>query len=69
MSKPVSEAARVTEFYRYSGVAKGQREECLRVCREMTDALYEGLDLGREIRAVEVQGLGDTVLVWERDIN
>jgi hypothetical protein len=33
----------------------------------MTDALYEGLDLGREIRAVEVQGLGDTVLVWERD--
>ena len=67
MSKPVSEAARVTEFSRYSEVAKGQGEECLRACREMTDALYDGLDLGREIRAVEVQGLGDTVLVWERD--
>src|SRR5260370_20766875 len=67
MSKPVSEAARVTEFYRYSDVEKDQSEECLRVCREMTDALYEGLDLGREIQAVEVQGLGDTVLVWERD--
>jgi GNAT superfamily N-acetyltransferase len=67
MSKPVSEAARVTEFSRYSEVAEGQREECLRACREMTGALYDGLDLGREIRAVEVQGLGDTVLVWERD--
>ncbi len=45
MSKPVSEAAPVTEFSRYSEVAEGQREECLRACREMTDALYEGLDL------------------------
>jgi hypothetical protein len=44
-----------TEFSRYSEVANGQGEECLRACREMTDALYEGLDVEREIRAVEVQ--------------
>jgi hypothetical protein len=30
---------------------------------ELTDAVYEGLDLQREINAVEAQGLGDTVLV------
>ncbi len=65
MSKPVSEAARVTEFSRYSEVANDQGEECLRACRDLTDALYEGLDVGREIQAVEVQRLGDTVLVWE----
>jgi hypothetical protein len=31
----------------------------------MTDVLYEGLDVEREIRAVEAQRLGDTVLVWD----
>jgi hypothetical protein len=36
MSKPVSQPARATEFSRYSEVAKGQSEECLRACREMT---------------------------------
>jgi len=65
MSKPVSEVARSTEFSRYSDVADGQREECIRPCRGMTDAVYEGLDVEREIRAVEVQKLGDTVLVWD----
>jgi GNAT superfamily N-acetyltransferase len=65
MSKPVNQAAPATEFSRYSEVAKGQREESLRACREMTDAIFEGLDLEREIRAVDAQGLGDTVLLWD----
>ena len=67
MSKPVSEGARVTEFSRYSGVANDQSEECLRACRDLTGTLYEGLDVEREIRAVEAQRLGDTVLVWDAD--
>jgi len=29
----------------------------------MTDAIYEGLDLEREIRAVDAQGLGDTYII------
>jgi hypothetical protein len=49
MSKPVNQAAPATEFSRYSEVAKAQREESLRACREMTDAIYEGLDLEQEI--------------------
>jgi GNAT superfamily N-acetyltransferase len=65
MSKPVSQAARATEFSRYTEVAEDQREECLRACREMTDTVYEGLDVEREIRAVDAQRLGDTVLVWD----
>jgi GNAT superfamily N-acetyltransferase len=67
MSKQVSEVAGATQFSHYSEVANTQGEECLRACREMTDALYEGLDVEREIRAVEVQRLGDTVLVWDMD--
>ena len=65
MSKPVNDAGRATEFSRYSQLAEGRHDECLRACRDMTDAVYEGLDVEREIRAVEAQRLGDTVLVWD----
>jgi len=65
MSKPVNQASHTTDFSRYSEVPLGQREECLGACREMTDAIYDGLDLEREIRAVDAQKLGDTVLLWD----
>jgi hypothetical protein len=32
-------------------------------CRRLTDTLYPGLDLEREIIALDRQGLGDTILV------
>jgi GNAT superfamily N-acetyltransferase len=48
----------------FSGArAAGRADEVLRRCRELTGAIYEGLDLEREIRAADDQGLGDTVLV------
>ena len=37
----------------------------LAACRELTYSIYDGLDLEREILAVEGQKLGDTVLVWD----
>lgn len=37
----------------------------LGLARELTDELYPGLDLEREIEAAYAQGLGDTVLVHE----
>jgi hypothetical protein len=36
-------------------------------CRQLTDAICEGLDVGHEIRAVTDQKLGDTVLLWDED--
>ena len=36
-------------------------------CRETTDAIYEGLDVGHEIRAIAAQGLGDTILLSDGD--
>jgi GNAT superfamily N-acetyltransferase len=65
MSKPITGVRRVTEFSRFSEIPTSQREECLRACREMTDSIYEGLDVEREIRAVAAQALGDTVLLWD----
>jgi GNAT superfamily N-acetyltransferase len=65
MSKSVSRTAPAVEFSQYTEVPAAQREECLRACRQLTDTIYEGLDVEREIRAVDTQRLGDTVLLWD----
>ena len=65
MSKALNQVSAAANFSRYSEVPADQREACLRACREMTDSVYEGLDVEREILAVDIQGLGDTVLVWD----
>jgi GNAT superfamily N-acetyltransferase len=64
MSAPVgrNEIGQV-RWSRYSALTEERRAECLKSCSDLTDALYEGLDLGPEIGAVQAQGLGDTVLV------
>lgn len=33
-------------------------------CRNLTNHIFDGLDVTREIRSVADQGLGDTVLLW-----
>ena len=51
--KPVVEAA---PWARYTESAASD-------CRALTNSLFEGLDLSVEIKSVEAQGLGETVLV------
>ncbi len=65
MVKPVAQPDSVPQWRRYSHVPQSERGECLDACRALTDAIYEGLDLEREILAVDAQGLGDTVLLWD----
>lgn len=66
MSKPVVESPTVV-YQRYSAMADGDRPAVLDACRGLTDLIYDGLDLEREIRATTAQSLGDTVLVWHGD--
>ncbi len=49
----------------YSELTPDQREEFLKSSRELTDAIYGGLDVRRDIRAVADQQLGDTVFLWD----
>lgn len=65
MSKNVSPTRPKLKWSRYSEAA--DREECLSVCRSLTDSVYRGLDLEWEIESVNRQGLGDTVLLWNND--
>ena len=62
MSKaPVKSAD--TNFLLYSQATKEEKQTLISRCASITDAIYPGLDVGREIRAVQAQNLGDTLLV------
>jgi GNAT superfamily N-acetyltransferase len=63
MSKAVGGAGSATGWSRYGEASEPERERALVACRELTGAIYDGLDLTAEVRAVEAQGLGETVLL------
>ena len=46
-----------------SGIGDQDLADVMTAVGELTDAVYPGLDLGREIEAVRAQRLGDTVLI------
>jgi Acetyltransferase (GNAT) family len=48
----------------FSSLPDSEQRAALGACREITDGIYDGLDVSREILAVEKQKLGDTVLLW-----
>jgi GNAT superfamily N-acetyltransferase len=67
MAKQIGEkpATVVPETARFSDVARDERAHVLAACLEVTDANFEGLDVGIEIRCIAEQSLGDTILVWD----
>ena len=50
---------------RFSEAPAGERAEHLTACRALTNDVFDGLDLSREIAAVAAQSLGDTLLVHD----
>lgn len=65
MSKAVAGGGSQPDAWtKLSDVPPEQHEQLLASCREVAGAIYQGLDLSIEIRAVARQHLGDTVLVW-----
>jgi len=66
MSRAVSGTAAASQRTLWSELSGGAQAEMLEECRRLTDAVHEGLDVSREIRAVEQQGLGDTLLLHDR---
>jgi hypothetical protein len=65
MSKQVAPSTNQHGYTRFSELPATQKEEALAGCRETTGAIYEGLDVSREIRAVDSQCLGDTILLLD----
>src|SRR5258706_8376834 len=65
MSKTVERTESKSRWSVFSEVRESERETSLSTYRELTDAVYEGLNVGGEIQAVATQNLGDTVLLWD----
>ena len=63
MSAPARRRQPMAGWSRYGALSDAEQDAALRASRQVTDTLYPGLDLSEEIRAVQAQGLGDTVLV------
>jgi GNAT superfamily N-acetyltransferase len=62
MTAPVNPDSRSGSI-RLSGIHDKDLASVMTAIGELTDAVYSGLDLSREIQAVRAQRLGDTVLI------
>jgi len=69
MEKEVKEGGDVVgaSWTKFSDVPVAERERMLDRCRALTGKVFEGLDVGVEIRSVADQRLGETVLLWTSD--
>jgi len=63
MEKPVGSATPLQRMRLFSTVPRIEQAAVLDESRDLTDASFAGLDLRQEIRAVEEQHLGDTILL------
>lgn len=63
MTRPVAAPTADARYATYSALPDAQRSAVLGDCRAVTDAIYDGLDVAHEIRAIDQQALGDTVLL------
>ena len=58
MSKPVDPGRGAPKWTKFSDTQTTERGAILETCRELTDGIYEGLDVEHEIRAVADHKLG-----------
>ncbi len=64
-AKSVDSAQILPPQIRYSLMDENERAECLSASYQLTNSIYEGLNLSREIQAVQTLGLGDTLFLWD----
>ena len=67
MSKTVQGATNTPAWSAFGDISVERRARHLDTCRALTNAVYPGLDLSREINSVAEQRLGETVLIQEGD--
>jgi GNAT superfamily N-acetyltransferase len=65
MAAPAKAGDHAGRWSRHSELPGSERRTAEAACREVSEALYEGLDLTSEIRTVAARNLGDTLLLWE----
>ncbi len=66
MSKPVQEDVENADYLKFSELGKHEKENMIALCKELTDSLYDGLDVTGEILSVDEQHLGEIILVVDK---
>lgn len=70
MSKPIAVESLAGELQgswtRYSKLNAMEKDKAIEECKSLTNKIYDGLDLRKEIYSVEKQHLGDTVLLYDK---
>lgn len=64
MARPVKHNVGHFQWTKFSDAPSGERTAIINAARQLTDTIYDGLDVTSEIQAVADQALGDTVLLW-----
>jgi GNAT superfamily N-acetyltransferase len=64
LSKSVASQEAAATWSRFSEASESEQAAALQACREVTNAIHEGLDVENEIQAIREQRLGDTLLLW-----
>ena len=67
MSKQVRPTARKPGWTMLSEVPQREQPEMLMACSRVTNAIFDGLDLGSEVRAIADQRLGETILLFDAE--
>jgi N-acetylglutamate synthase-like GNAT family acetyltransferase len=69
MSKTISQTQEPDQssyhWSRFSELSSYEKTRAIEECRDLTNQIYNGLNLEMEIYSVEKQGLGDTILLRE----
>jgi GNAT superfamily N-acetyltransferase len=65
MSKPVERKRFKSRCLKFSEIPNRDHDSTLKACFNLTNAIYDGLDVGIEIRGVNNQKSGETLLLWD----
>ncbi len=64
LSKPITATEVCATWSSLSQLSENEQASAILACREVTNAIYDGLDVCGEIEAIREQRLGETVLLW-----
>jgi predicted N-acetyltransferase YhbS len=65
MSKEVAQATAAQAYSPFSALSADQKREMLAECGTLTGEIFDGLEVSREISAVDAQRLGDTIMMLD----
>lgn len=63
MAREIGPRAAAGDLLLFSALNDSGRQEQLAACAQIAGSVYPGLDLGDEIRSIQTNGFGDTVLI------